>query len=266
MSTQSAFFHALLRPSILQILRATGYHSARPSVIDSLTDIAARYLTALCLSTASHAVHNHGDAGDYNFADVLMALQDVGAVQPAKKRAMGLTRQDSENEGQNEDGEDDTGEEGWVVDEFVEWFSGQRMRELMLIGRGDGEIEATDYLSALKKKHSKTAEESKYTGTVIGKPLDTISEIQVEGGPVTSIDEWIQQRRALLASANASAAPQVNGHGHGHMNGCKYGNGNANANGAEMHRGEGSHSPTLSSGLSSVGSRLGDEGDEMDLS
>ncbi|KAG6111797.1 hypothetical protein E4U14_002275 [Claviceps sp. LM454 group G7] len=262
MSTQSAFFHALLRPSILQILRATGYHSARPSVIDSLTDIAARYLTALCLSTASHAVHNHGDAGDYNLVDVLMALQDVGAVQPAKKRAMGLTWQDSENEGQNKEDDDDGAEEGWVVDEFVEWFAGQRMRELMLIGRGDGEIEATDYLSALKKKHSKTAEESKYTGTVIGKPLDTISEIQVEGGPVTSIDEWIQQRRALLASANASTAPQINGHGHRHMNGCKYGNGN----GAEMHRGEGSHSPTLSSGLSSVGSRLGDDGDEMDLS
>ncbi|KAG5973993.1 hypothetical protein E4U58_003769 [Claviceps cyperi] len=263
MSTQSAFFHALLRPSILQILRATGYHSARPSVIDSLTDIAARYLTALCLSTASHAVHNHGDAGDYSLVDVLMALQDVGAVQPAKKRAVGLTWQDSENEGQNEEEEeDDFTDEGWVVDEFVEWFAGQRMRELMLIGRGNGEIEATDYLSALKKKHSKTAEESKYTGTVIGKPLDTISEIQVEGGPVTSIDEWIQQRRALLASANASIAPQVNGHGHGHVNGCKYGNGN----GAETHRGEGSHSPTLSSGLSSVGSRLGDDGDEMDLS
>ncbi|CCE35341.1 related to TAF(II) complex (TBP-associated protein complex) component [Claviceps purpurea 20.1] len=265
MSTQSAFFHALLRPSILQILRATGYHSARPSVIDSLTDIAARYLTALCLSTASHAVHNHGDAGDYSLVDVLMALQDVGAVQPAKKRAMGLTWQDSEKGGQKEEGDgdededDDCAEEGWVVDEFVEWFAGQRMRELMLIGRGDGEIEATDYLSALKKKHSKTAEESKYTGTVIGKPLDTISEIQVEGGPVTSIDEWIQQRRALLASANA---PQVNGHGHAHMNGCKYGNGN----GVEMHRGEGSHSSTLSSGLSSVGSRLGDDGDEMDLS
>lgn len=152
MSTQSAFFHALLRPSILQILRATGYHSARPSVIDSLTDIAARYLTALCLSTASHAVHNHGDAGDYNLVDVLMALQDVGAVQPAKKRAMGLTWQDSENEGQNEEEDeenDDDCAEGWVVDEFVEWFAGQRMRELMLIGRGDGEIEATDYLSGV---------------------------------------------------------------------------------------------------------------------
>ncbi|KAG5979667.1 hypothetical protein E4U55_004901 [Claviceps digitariae] len=239
MSTQSAFFHALLRPSILQILRASGFHSARPSVVDSLTDIAARYLTALCLSTASHAVHNHGDAADYNVVDVRMALQEVGALQP-QRTGMEMAWL--------EDEEEDMKQDGRAVDEFVGWFAGQRMRELMDMGVGDGEIEATDYLSALKKKHSKTAEESKYTGTVIGKPLDTISEIQVEGGPVTSIDEWIQQRQALRKHININ----INGNGH-----------NATENGHER---ESSSSPTLSSGLSSVGSRLGDDGDEMDLS
>ncbi|KAG5913457.1 hypothetical protein E4U42_001145, partial [Claviceps africana] len=133
MSTPSAFFHALLRPSILQILRASGFHAARPSVVDSLTDIAARYLSALCLSTASHAIHNHGDAGDYTVVDVRMALQDVGALQP-QRMASGL------------DGGEDK-DDGRAVDEFVAWFSGQRMRELMDMGVGDGEMEATDYLS-----------------------------------------------------------------------------------------------------------------------
>ncbi|KAG5944959.1 hypothetical protein E4U53_006783 [Claviceps sorghi] len=234
MSTQSAFFHALLRPSILQILRASGYHAARPSVVDSLTDIAARYLTALCLSTASHAIHNHGDAGDYSVVDVRMALQDVGALQP-QRMVSGL------------DGGEDK-DDGRAVDEFVAWFSGPRMRELMDMGTGDGEIEATDYLSALKKKHSKTAEESKYIGTVIGKPLDAITEIQVEGGPVTSIDEWIQQRRLLRPAAKK----QMNGNAQGPP-------------GRDQGR-ESCSSPTPSSGLSSVGSRLGEDGDEMDLS
>ncbi|TWU77917.1 hypothetical protein ED733_005114 [Metarhizium rileyi] len=222
MTTQSAFFHALLRPAILQMLRSTGYHSAKPSVVDSLTDIAARYLAALCEKTASHAIHNHGDAGDYTVVDVRLALQEVGALLPEKTATeqhwLGV--------------EDTTG-----VDEFIEWFSGQRMTEMMGVGIGDGETDATDYLNALKKKHAKTAEDSKFTGTVIGKPLDTIAEIQVEGGPVTSINEWITQRSSLSAGAE-------------------------NTNGAlNEERG----SPTPSSGLSSVGSRFDDD-DDMDLS
>lgn len=132
MTTQAAFFHALLRPAILQILRSTGYHSAKPSVVDSLTDIAARYLAALCEKTAAHAIHNQGDAGDYTIVDVRLALQEVGALLPEK------TATEQEWLGT----EDTTG-----VDEFIEWFSGQRMTELMEMGVGDGEIDATDYLN-----------------------------------------------------------------------------------------------------------------------
>ncbi|GAO16137.1 hypothetical protein UVI_02040320 [Ustilaginoidea virens] len=252
MTTQTAVFHALLRPAILQILRATGYHSAKPSVVDSVTDIAARYLSVLCESTASHAIHNHGDAGDYTITDVRMALHDAGAFQPEKVATEEAWL-----------GEEDVG----GVEEFIEWFSGQRMRELMDIGIGDGESDATDYLNgtsippatrtcpswtwivlplrtttnqawvtktALKKKHSKTGEDTKYSGTVVGKPLDSVVEIQVEGGPVTSISEWIQQRSACSSSA-------------------------ARTNGTRGHE---CGSPTPSSGLSSVGSRLDDDGDE----
>ncbi|EFY88644.1 hypothetical protein J3458_003370 [Metarhizium acridum] len=221
MTTQSAFFHALLRPAILQILRSTGYHSAKPSVVDSLTDIAARYLAALCEKTASHAIHNQGDAGDYTVVDVRLALQEVGALLPEKTATE-----------QSWLGEEDTR----GVDEFIEWFSGQRMTEFMEIGIGDGEIDATDYLNALKKKHAKTAEDSKFTGTVIGRPLDTIAEIQVEGGPVTTINEWIMQRSSFHANPT-------------------------NTKRGETSRDRGS--PTPSSGLSSVGSRLDDD---MDLS
>ncbi|KAG5913436.1 hypothetical protein E4U42_001159, partial [Claviceps africana] len=93
-----------------------------------------------------------------------------------------------------------------------------------------------------------TAEESKYIGTVIGKPLDAIAEIHVEGGAVTSIDEWIQQRRLLRLAA-----------------GQRQMNGSAQTAGRGQGR-ESCSSPTPSSGLSSVGSRLGEDGDEMDLS
>lgn len=102
--------------------------------MDSLTDIAARYLYTLCQSAASHSIHNHGDAGDYTVVDVRMALRDAGALQPEKT----ATEQEWLGE------EDVRG-----VEEFIEWFSGQRMRELMEMGVGDGDIDATDYLNGI---------------------------------------------------------------------------------------------------------------------
>ena len=42
---------------------------------------------------------------------------------------------------------------------------------------------------ALKKKHSKTGEESRYQGTVLGIPAEDKSII-IEGGPSESIQAW----------------------------------------------------------------------------
>lgn len=134
MTTPPSLFHALLRPSILQVLRATGYHSTRPAVLDSLTDLAARYLSLLCQTTADHAVHNHGDSADFTVADVRLALQDAGALLPERV----LTEQEWKNE------EDLRG-----VEEFVKWFGGQRMKEMMEFGNGDGDSDATDYLNGM---------------------------------------------------------------------------------------------------------------------
>ncbi|KAH6898828.1 hypothetical protein B0T10DRAFT_120900 [Thelonectria olida] len=227
MTTTPSVFHALLRPSILQILRATGYHSTRPAVLDSITDLAARYLSLLCQTTAIHAIHNHGDAGDFDVSDVRQALQDVGALQPERALIEQLRSGQEDLRG---------------VNEFIEWFAGQRMKEMMEIGSGDGESDATDYLNALKKKHDKTGEDAKYHGTILGRAVDT-GEIQVEGGPETSISEWIYNRAVTPVDsdddeplAKVLGKPQQNGH----------------------------VSDDDDSGLSSVGDRIDHE--EMDLS
>ncbi|KAJ4325418.1 hypothetical protein N0V84_003470 [Fusarium piperis] len=189
MTTPPSLFHALLRPSILQILRSTGYHSTRPAVLDSLTDLAARYLSLLCQSTADHAAHNQGDSADFTIVDIRMALQDAGALMPERLPAEELFH----------DKEDMRG-----LEEFIAWFAGQRMKEMMDVGSGDGEMDATDYLNALKKKHSKTGEDAKYHGTILGRGHDA-GEVQVEGGPDTSITEWIYKR---TASASLSPEPE----------------------------------------------------------
>ncbi|KAH8736959.1 hypothetical protein BGZ61DRAFT_5909 [Ilyonectria robusta] len=225
MTTPPSLFHALLRPSILQILRSTGYHSTRPAVLDSLTDLAARYLSLLCQATADHAAHNQGNSADFTVVDIRMALQDVGALLPERVETEQEWRGDEDLRG---------------VEEFVKWFAGQRMKEMMEFGNGDGESDATDYLNALKKKHSKTGEDAKFHGTILGRGNDT-GEVQVEGGPDTTIAEWISKRTVdpeEEENKQQEAAPQQNGH---------------------------ISDDDDDSGLSSVGDRLdGDEG--MDLS
>ncbi|KAH7274356.1 hypothetical protein FSOLCH5_000765 [Fusarium solani] len=227
MTTPPSLFHALLRPSILQILRSTGYHSTRPAVLDSLTDLAARYLSLLCQSTADHAAHNQGDSADFTIVDIRMALQDAGALMPERLPAEELFH----------DKEDLRG-----LEEFIAWFAGQRMKEMMDVGSGDGEMDATDYLNALKKKHSKTGEDAKYHGTILGRGHDA-GEVQVEGGPDTSISEWISKRRA---SASLSPEPEQLPPQHNQK--------------AVQQNG---HASDDESGLSSVGDRLDHE---MDLS
>ncbi|KAK5990895.1 Transcription initiation factor TFIID subunit 3-like protein [Cladobotryum mycophilum] len=221
MTSPPSLFHAFLRPSILQILRATGYHSTRPVVLDSLTDLAARYLTLLCEKTAANAVNNHGVPGDYNIVDVRLALQDVGALLPERMSSEQTLKGDEDMRG---------------VEEFIQWFAGARMKEMMEMSSGDGELDATDYLAALKKKHSKTGDDAKYQGSIFGR-FNDVGEIQVEGGPITSIDEWISTRTPKW---EPPPPPLENG---------------------EHTEDQDSRPP--SSGLSSVGDRLGDE--DMDL-
>jgi transcription initiation factor TFIID subunit 3 len=132
MTTPQSVFHAFLRPSVLQILRATGYYSTRPAVLDSLTDLAARYLLVLCESTAAYATSTHGDSADFDITNVRMALEDAGALLPERTEAEQVWKGEEDVRG---------------VEEFLKWFQGQRMKEMMDSANGDGESEVTDYLN-----------------------------------------------------------------------------------------------------------------------
>jgi transcription initiation factor TFIID subunit 3 len=104
----------------------------------------------------------------------------------------------------------------------------------------------------LKKKHSKTGDDAKWQGTIFGKNTDG-NEILVEGGSITSISEWISQQAPDLPIPRASIEKEEEGdEKQPQQNGDEPGN-------VEMRR-------ASSSGLSSVGDRLGDDGiEDMDL-
>ncbi|CAK7197522.1 hypothetical protein SEUCBS139899_000169 [Sporothrix eucalyptigena] len=181
MTHQLPLFHALLRPCILQILRAQGYHAARVSVVDAFTDLAARYMTLLCETTAHHTAHHSTELSGLvpSVVDVRLALEDCGLL------SLGNDVDDTRG-----------------IDEFVDWLGGARNREIRRIALdGDDDDGATtNYLAALKKKHSKTGEDSKYSSTVLGRGnvgehhADAVADIIIEGGDCPSIASWREKR------------------------------------------------------------------------
>lgn len=103
---------------------------------------------------------------------------------------------------------------------------------------------------ALKKKHSKNDDDSKYLGTLLGRSIEH-GDVLVEGGECPSISVWEERRRAAAQKTPEPPAreqKQVNGHGDHDEDGD----------------GDGEESRPPSSGLSSLGDRS--IADEMDLS
>ncbi|KAK0936902.1 hypothetical protein LTR29_011487, partial [Friedmanniomyces endolithicus] len=84
MSHQPPDLHrALLRPPILHLLRAAGFHSTKPSVLDTLTDLAERHLLLLAATTARYADLHHNDPVP-TVTDVRMALAECGSLIPVE--------------------------------------------------------------------------------------------------------------------------------------------------------------------------------------
>lgn len=188
--------NALLRPPIIQILRAQGFHSTRPSVLETLADLTGRYLMILASSTAAHAANAHPDDPSPALEDIYQALQDAGALRPQ------LREWEEEWAGE----EDLRG-----LESLIGWITGPAHHEIRRIAgfvpsEGDmidpDAVEKEDYLTALKKKHSKTGEESRYAGTVLGKHAEE-HPLVIEGG-APSIREWGAQVRSRAPHSPAS--------------------------------------------------------------
>jgi transcription initiation factor TFIID subunit 3 len=130
MTTPQELHHALLRPCVLHILRAAGYHTTRPSVLDTLTDLAARYLFLLAQATVRYSVNNGSDL-EPTIVDVRMALQNCGAL--------GMAQDEEELFAIKEDMQG--------MEEFQAWIMGKVNKEIQRIAlEGDGK---EDYLTGL---------------------------------------------------------------------------------------------------------------------
>ena len=116
---------ALLRPAVLQILRATGFNYARPAVVETVTDLAARYILLLASSTAQNAFNTHNDFVP-TVQDVRVALSEAGALWPQMSTAEETLKERIEiAPGEVVPFEDLRGVRG-----FVDWAQGKVNRDI----------------------------------------------------------------------------------------------------------------------------------------
>ena len=116
--TSAEIHTSLLRPAVLQILRAAGFNHARPAVVDTVTDLAARYLLLLANSTARNAFNTHYSLVP-TVKDVRLALTEVGALFPQMGAGEESLKAPVEVDGERVPFEDVRGVRG-----FVEWAQG----------------------------------------------------------------------------------------------------------------------------------------------
>ncbi|KAI0890649.1 uncharacterized protein GGS22DRAFT_151501 [Annulohypoxylon maeteangense] len=194
--------HALLRPVILQIMRAQGYHSSTPATVDAFTSLTVKYMMAISRQTAQYAnvMDEDGVSCVPDIVDVRMALEDCGALKPEKDFTEQLFAGQEDTRG---------------VDNFIEWATGPknlRIRKVAGLDKptvGDTEMEGaeelreTDYLSALKRKHNRTADDSKYAHTILGRGI-------IEPDPKENpIHQWaIQMHDRANRPPEAEVAPE----------------------------------------------------------
>ncbi|KAH7408300.1 hypothetical protein DE146DRAFT_752436 [Phaeosphaeria sp. MPI-PUGE-AT-0046c] len=223
-------FRTLLRPAVLHILRASGFHYGKPSAVDTVVDLTARYISLLAERTAYNAYSNHNDSTP-SITDVRMAMQDCGLLVPTMtageeewkqilRKPLDFYNEETgarEMEEQRRDA-DDTAD----VREFIEWVSGDQNKEIMRIAgtlksvatnpvEQLDQLEMEDYLNTLMKKHSKTGVESRFQGTVLGVPAEP-KTVKIEGGGAESIEEWCRrtrERAARTAEAKHDASAAV---------------------------------------------------------
>ena len=119
---------ALLRPAVLQVLKASGFGQAKPGVIDTLTDLTARYLLLLASETVQSAISTHGDAQP-TVQDVRLALDRVGALQPQMRSTEEAMRPNQYVDGVEVPFEDLRG-----VRNFIDWIKSPTNQNIRRVG------------------------------------------------------------------------------------------------------------------------------------
>ncbi|KAK3713496.1 hypothetical protein LTR37_008454 [Vermiconidia calcicola] len=233
-SSQTHDLHrALLRPTIIHTLRAAGFHSTKPSVLDTLVNLAERYILLLASTTAKQALNSHNDPVP-TISDLRLAMQECGTLIPvqgaAEENWEEVLRRPVEElgRGRGQRGlvekrkreEEDAGD----LRRFLRWFDEREFAEVRrvaglveesstgagaVVGVGGGVVQAEDFLSQLKKRQRGAGaavgvdEGARFQGTVLGRQAEERPGVVIEGGPVQGLVEWAERIREIGAGGHA---------------------------------------------------------------
>lgn len=220
---------------VIHTLRAAGFQSTRPSVLDTFTSLAERYLLLLASTTAAHALNAHAEP-EPSLSDVRMALRDCGAIVGGESAAEEewaemmrvpvdeLARMAGEKGGDARRAGEKRKRDAADVAEltpFLDWFDGSQYAEIKrvagmseglgaaAVGVGGGKVVADDFLMGLKRKQARVGggiggvDEARWVGTALGAGGDD-REIVVEGGPVQSIRDWRPPKEQQVAATESN--------------------------------------------------------------
>ncbi|KAI9721638.1 MAG: hypothetical protein M1828_005005 [Chrysothrix sp. TS-e1954] len=253
---------SLLRPAVIHMIRAAGFHSARPSVIDTLTDLCARHLLLLASNTASNLYErttttvsttpfspssppsttppaapeeDTTTSPSLQINDIRLALSTASfftsthtpteeAWLESLRRPLSTYRPGArEKERRRRDLEDTRDVRG-----FVDWCLGPVNAEVRRVAGVAPEVVDTitaggvggvggvggeaamkeDYLTLLKRKHSKTGDGARYAGTVLGRGGEEKGVLRIEGGP-PSLEAWGVEVGRRIAGSGEEAQRAV---------------------------------------------------------
>ncbi|KAK9235948.1 hypothetical protein V1525DRAFT_380530 [Lipomyces kononenkoae] len=162
----SELFYSFLRITTAQVLRASGIDRCPPSVLDTLTDLAIRYMTLLSTRAASYAAlcgRKEPDVGD-----IRMAMETIGGLRP-------MHMLDELPDG---DWDEDAEDEG--LQRFIEWCY-NTTKEFSTVTGGE------ELIDGLLKKQSKISQEDRFRGTILDPSSaateEPDAEMRIEGGP-----------------------------------------------------------------------------------
>ncbi|KAK6440713.1 hypothetical protein LTR95_003072 [Oleoguttula sp. CCFEE 5521] len=196
MSQSHDLHHSLLRPFIIHTLRAAGFHTTKPSVLETLTNLAERHLLLLASTTLLHAQNAH-NTSEPTIADVRMAMRDAGVLVPFDEAGEEEWRERSRRPLKEAQGEENAGEARARAEAKRREERDLRDRIAGLapetgttaVGVGGGRVVADDFVVSLKRKIGKVGEDGRFAGTVLGR-MGEEKAVLIEGGPVQSLREW----------------------------------------------------------------------------
>lgn len=83
MTVEESFYFAILRISISQILKASGFDKCKPSILNIITDLYIKYFELLIRKTLKNSTLRTNSSNKIEIQDIVQSMKDVQLIKPS---------------------------------------------------------------------------------------------------------------------------------------------------------------------------------------